>query len=104
MEFILIGLVSALNLIIIVHKLRNHRTEDAVLDGLLFTLLASLFNGSYAAMVVAMIASLVISLYLWASPSTFFRSFTKRDDVKNAVKDFKGLFEEGSNKKDLPFD
>lgn len=104
MQFILIGIVSAINLIVIVHKFRKGRIEDGILDSVLFGVMASMFSGSYGGMVVAMIASLVISLYLWANPSTFFRSFTQRDDVQTAVKDFKTLLKEGGNKKDLPFD
>ena len=99
MEFIIIGIVSALNLIVIVHKFKKGRIEDGIFDSILFVIMASLFAGSYGGMVVAMIASLIISLYLWASPPKFFKAFTKREDVQQAVKDFKGLAKE--TKKDL---
>ena len=101
MEFVIIGIVSALNLIVIVHKFKKSRIEDGIFDSLLFTLMASLFAGSYGGMVVSMISSLVISLYLWASPPMFFRAFTRRKDVKKAMKDLKSLVKEH---KDIHFD
>lgn len=72
MEFIIIGLVTALNLIVIIKKLQKNRKEDAILDAALFITVTILFSGSYAGMVVAMIASLVISIYLYANPPSFF--------------------------------
>ena len=108
MEFILIGIVSALNLIIIIHKLKKSRVEDAVFDAILMFTMMGISNGSYGAMVVSMIASLVISIYLWASPPMFFRTFAKRKDVKKAISDLKSLTEENTPKKktleDIKFD
>ena len=72
MEFIIIGIVSALNLIVIVHKFKKGRVEDGIFDAILFALMTSLFSGSYGGMVVAMISSLVISIYLLASTPEFF--------------------------------
>ena len=76
MEFVIIGIVSALNMILIVHKFKKGRFEDAVFDTVLFIVMASLFSGSYGGMVVAMISSLIISIYLWACPPTFFSGET----------------------------
>jgi hypothetical protein len=106
-EFIIIGIVSALNLIVIVHKFKKGRIEDGIFDSVLFSLMASMFSGSYGGMVVAMISSLIISLYLWASPPVFFRLFTKREDVKSTIKDLKSLIKENPKKgsaEDLNFD
>lgn len=78
MEFILIGIVSAFNLIIIKVKLEKKRYEDAVFDLSLMALLAFLFSGSYGGMVVAMIASLAISIYLLISPPKFTAALRKK--------------------------
>lgn len=78
MEFILIGIVSAFNLIIIKVKLEKKRYEDAVFDLSLMALLAFLFAGSYGGMVVAMVASLAISIYLLISPPKFTSSLRKK--------------------------
>ena len=99
MEFIIIGIVSALNLIIIIHKLKKSRVEDAIFDALLMFLMLAISNGSYGAMVVSMIASLVVSIYLWASPPKFFRAFTKREDVQLVVRELKELTKENSPRK-----
>lgn len=87
MEFVLIGIVSAFNLIIIKVKLEKKRYEDAVFDLSLMALLAFLFSGSYGGMVVAMVASLATSIYLLASPpkftSTLHKKFSEElDEIK----------------------
>lgn len=73
MEFLLIGIVSALNLIIIIHKFKKSRVEDGIFDIVLFGLLVVLFSGSYSGMVVGMVASICVSAYLWFCPPTFFQ-------------------------------
>jgi len=98
-EFIIIGIVSALNLIVIIHKFKKGRVEDGVLDSILFAVMTFLFSGSYGGMVVAMISSLIISIYLLASPPMFFRVFTKREDVQLALKEIKELVKENPPRK-----
>ena len=71
MEFILIGLISAINMIVIKVKLEKKRFEDAIFDASLMALLAFMFSGSYGGMVVAMVSSLAVSLYLLVSPPKF---------------------------------
>lgn len=78
MEFVIIGLVSAFNFIIIKIKLEKKRYEDAIFDLGLMAVLALLFSGSYAGMVVAMVASLSISFYLLASPPKFTAALRER--------------------------
>ena len=77
MEYVLIGLISATNLIVIIHKFKCNRIEDGIFDILLFVLLVMIFNGSYSGMVVGMVASLCVSAYLWVCPPTFFQKMTK---------------------------
>jgi hypothetical protein len=71
MEYIVIGLVSAFNLLIIKVKLEKKRFADAFFDLALMCVLAFLFAGTYGGMVVAMVGSLAVSLYLLASPPKF---------------------------------
>ncbi len=91
--------MSALNLIVIIHKFKKGRTEDGVFDSILFGLMASMFAGSYGGMVVAMIASLIISIYLLASPPKFFHTFTNREDVKSTLAELKELVKENPPKR-----
>jgi hypothetical protein len=104
MEFIIIGIVSAINLIVIVHKFKKGRVEDGIFDSILFTIMASLFSGSYGGMVVAMISSLIISIYLLASPPKFFRNFANRSDVKEAISKLKENPKSHKKDKDINFD
>lgn len=75
MEFVVIGLISAFNMLIIKVKLEKKRYEDAFFDLALMSILAFLFSGSYGGMVVAMVASLSVSLYLLVSPPKFTAAF-----------------------------
>lgn len=99
MEFVIIGIVSALNLLVIVHKFKKRRIEDGIFDAVLLALMASMFSGSYAGMVVAMVASLIISLYLWASPPTFFRDAMKHPEVQKSIRELKDLAKPSGNTK-----
>ncbi len=72
MELAIIGIIVALNIIAIKIKFEKGRTEDGIFDCILLILVTIVFGGSYAGLVVGTIASLFISLYLYASPPTFF--------------------------------
>lgn len=72
MELFIIGIVVALNIIIILRKFKNKRYEDGIFDSFLLVAVTVIFMGSYAGLVVATVASLLISIYLWASPPKFF--------------------------------
>jgi hypothetical protein len=85
MEFLIIGIVSALNLIIIVSKFKRGRIEDGIFDTGLFAFLTIVFSGSYGGMVVAMIGSFVVSLYLLIRPPTFFRDAMKSKTAKKSI-------------------
>ena len=91
MEFLLIGIVSALNLIVIIQKFKRGRIENGIFDTVLFTLLSLMFSGSYGGMVIAMTSSLMISIYLWFSPPEFFKS----SGDSNLAKEFKDFVERG---------
>ena len=78
MELLLIGVVAAFNMLIVKYKLERKRYEDALLDVSLMAVLAYLFSGTYAGMVVAMVASMSISLFLLFSPPKFSKSFGKK--------------------------
>jgi len=72
MEFLILGLVVAVNFIIVKMKLDRKRWEDAVFDVLTLLVVMALFSGSYAGLIVGSVASLFISLYFFASPPKFF--------------------------------
>jgi hypothetical protein len=72
MELIVLGIVVAVNFIIVKMKFASKRWEDGIFDLLILFTIMALFKGSYAGLVVGSIASLFISLYFLASPPTFF--------------------------------
>ena len=56
---------------IIKWKLEKSRYEDAILDGFILILLASVFANSLGGLVIATITSFMVSIYLLASPPKF---------------------------------
>lgn len=89
MEFLIIGIVSALNLIIIKMKFERNRYQDGLFDLTLMALLAFLFSGSYGGMVVAMVGSLAISFYLLVSPPKF--TSNAFDSIKKEIETIKEI-------------
>ena len=71
MEFIVIGIVTAINFLFIKKKFDLKRYEDAILDLLLLVVILVIFSGSYGALVVGMVASLIISISFYANPPAF---------------------------------
>ena len=88
MGFVIIGIVTAVNMLIIISKIKRKRYEDAIFDVLFLITVAILFSGSYGGMVVAMIASMIISIYLYAYPPVFFREFINSTKTKKAKSKF----------------
>jgi hypothetical protein len=70
-EFLVIGIVTALNLIFIKMKFEKKRYEDGIFDLGILALLTVVFGGSFGGLVVGTVTSLVISIYLYSSPPKF---------------------------------
>jgi len=71
MEYILLGLALAFNILIVLWKFRRGRQADAILDASLLTLVAYAFSGSTALLIIGTIASVFVSVYLIFNPVTF---------------------------------
>jgi hypothetical protein len=89
MEFLLIGLATAINVIIVKMKFERKRWEDATFDLGLLILITIVFGGSYAGLVVGTIASMVISIYLYASPPQFTKPLAER--IKKEIDERNGV-------------
>lgn len=72
MEYLIVSLAVVANIIFIKMKFDRKRYEDGIFDSILLFTVASLFSGSYGALVVGTISSCFISLYLYSSPPKFF--------------------------------
>lgn len=72
MELLIIGVVTALNLMILKMKLEKARYADLGLDITALVVLNMFFGGTLAGMIIAMIASAIISIYLYFNPPKFF--------------------------------
>lgn len=81
LTFLLLGAVCASNFCVILAKYRLGRYFDAVLDGLILTIICVLFSGTFGALVVGTIASACVSIYLW------FRPFTVKQLIPNIEDD-----------------
>lgn len=68
MEFLLMGIALAANLISVKFKLDRKRYADAFVDGAVLVTLSILFSGTISGLIIATYASAIISIYLWFSP------------------------------------
>jgi len=66
-----VGVVTALNLIIIKLKLEAGRYGDVALDAMSLVVLSALFGSTLGGFVITMVASMCISLYLLVFPPSF---------------------------------
>ena len=71
MEFLIIGLAAAFNIIVIKAKFERGRVADGIMDAAFLILVTVVFSGSYGALVVGTIASAIFSIYLMISPPKF---------------------------------
>ncbi len=62
------GVFVALNLIVIMIKIKKDRWLDAIIDGSLLVILAWVFGGTITGLMTATVASSIISMYLLVSP------------------------------------
>ena len=71
LELILVGgLLTALSIAVLLHKIKKKRYEDAAIDTGITAFLFTAFAGSLAGMSIAVVASLLISIYLLFFGST----------------------------------
>lgn len=68
MEVLMIGIVTAINLIVLKWKFEQERWGDLALDLVSLIVLSKLFGNTMSGMVIAMIASAIISTYLYFNP------------------------------------
>lgn len=68
MEIIAIGIAVAFNILIVLWKYQHGRILDATVDGTLLVLVAIVFSGSTAALIIGTIGSAIVSIYLLFSP------------------------------------
>lgn len=83
MEFVIIGIVTALNILFIKKKFDLQRYEDAIFDLILLVTITVVFSGSYGALVVGMVASLIISIAFYANPPKFVTPLIRK--IKNSA-------------------
>lgn len=72
MEFLILGIVVAFNILIIKIKFDRKRYEDGIFDSIILAVITSLSSASFPALMVGTIASFFISVFFLASPPTFF--------------------------------
>ncbi|MDR2034022.1 MAG: hypothetical protein LBP89_05260 [Helicobacteraceae bacterium] len=71
MLFIMIGIVTAFNFIVLLIKYKLGRYVDLFIDVICLVILTNIFSSSgQGGIIIAMIASLTISLYLLFNPPT----------------------------------
>jgi len=64
MEYVIVGLAVAFNLIIVIWKLTHKRVLDGFIDAGLLIAVASVFSGGLGTLIIGTIGSAIASLYL----------------------------------------
>ena len=64
MEYLIIGLAVAFNLIIVIWKLTHKRVFDGLIDASLLVAVATVFSGGLGTLIIGTVGSAVTSLYL----------------------------------------
>jgi len=67
-SILLVGVATAFNAGVIMHKVRNGRAVDALVDVAVTATMSAIFAGTLGGQAIAMIASLLFSIYLWFVP------------------------------------
>lgn len=89
MEFLIIGVAAAFNMIIIKIKLEKSRYFDAILDSSFLATVTYVFSGSYGALVVGTIASAIFSIYLLVFPPKFGKDLSKNPKFEEFKRELK---------------
>lgn len=72
MDILIVGVVTALNFILIYYKYQSGRIADATLDLTTFVIICSVFSiAGQGGIYVGMIASFIVSIYLFFNPPRF---------------------------------
>ena len=71
MEYFIVGIAVAFNVLVILWKLQQGRKADGVLDAAILIGITVIFSGSYGALVVGTVASAVVSVYLLVNKPKF---------------------------------
>ncbi len=80
---LLARIATAFNFIVILHKLRNGRFADSIIDLFCATILGGMFVGTLTGMAIAMMASALISAYLFFYPISMLNNIKKWFKKKN---------------------
>jgi len=64
MEYLLLGVITAFNFIVLKYKFEKKRYSDLAIDVSVLLFLSWLFKGTITGLIVAMIAGTIISLFL----------------------------------------
>jgi len=71
----IMGVITALNFILIMWKFTHNRATDGSIDAILFVVVCGIFSSSgQAGLFVGMVASFIVSVYLLFSAPKFARS------------------------------
>jgi hypothetical protein len=78
-DLFVIGVCTAFNFIVLIHKYRLKRYMDACIDMCIFICICFLFSNSFNALVAGTVASMFVSFYLYFKPVTLVE-FTRTED------------------------
>jgi uncharacterized protein (DUF983 family) len=76
MEYLIIGIVTAANFLILKVKAEKNRWADLAFDLVVLFILSFLFTGTLGGLTIAMVGSFVVSVYLYFFPPKLDKIFS----------------------------
>ena len=76
MELLVIGIVTAANVLILKIKLEQNRWADLLFDISVLIFLSLLFFGTLGGLIIAMVSSFIVSVYLYYYPPKIRKIFS----------------------------
>jgi hypothetical protein len=77
LEYLIIGIATAANFLILKTKAEKHRWADLAFDLVVLFILSTLFSGTLGGLTIAMISSFIVSVYLYFYPPNIKKIFNK---------------------------
>ncbi len=85
MEYLIIGIVTAANFLILKVKAEKNRWADLAFDLTVLFLLSILFSKTLGGLTIAMISSFIVSVYLYFFPPNMKKIFSFYNSKSNNI-------------------
>ena len=79
MEYLIVGVATGINILLVISKFRNKYYDEAFIEIATLLFISYLFQGTLGGVIIGMIGSIVVSIYLIVTRKS--RGKGKRDEL-----------------------